>query len=134
MNKSVKTLILLHIMLMIYSASGILSKTAASENFLSLKWCILYGGVLFSLAFYALCWQQIIKRMPLTSAYANKAVTTAWGLVWGVLFFDEKVTVGKILGIIMIIAGVILFSLSDSDSTTEKSQTDKIESTEGKIC
>ena len=42
------------------------------------------------LGIYAIGWQQVIKRMPLTTAYANKAVTLVWGLVWGLLLFHEQ--------------------------------------------
>ncbi|MCR5776188.1 MAG: transporter, partial [Lachnospiraceae bacterium] len=55
-----KVFIALHLMLMVYSMSGICSKMAAQESFLSLKFCIFYGAVILLLAFYAVCWQQII--------------------------------------------------------------------------
>ena len=113
MKANYKLLILLHILLMVYSTESILGKTVANKDFLSLEWCFLYGGVLIILALYALGWQQIIKHMPLTSAYANKAITTVWGLVWGVIFFEERITCGKVLGIILIVIGVILYSYSD---------------------
>jgi len=67
------------------------------------------------LMIYALGWQQIIKHLPLSTAYANKAVTMIWGLIWGVLFFGEIVTVGKCIGIIMIILGIVVFAFSDRD-------------------
>ena len=120
LNKTSKIYILLHLLLMLFSLNGILSKMASQEDFLSLKWCLLYGGVLLLLGIYAIGWQQIIKRMPLMSAYANKAVITMWGLVWGVMFFKEKVTVGKVAGIIMIVAGVVLFALSDKSEGEEE--------------
>ena len=134
MKSQYKVLLLLHILLMVYSFGGIFSKSAAFEDFLSFKWCLYYGGVILLMAIYALGWQQIIKRMPLTSAYANKAVTTVWGLVWGVLFFKEKITLGKLLGIVLIVVGVILFSLSDSGSASEKTQFDNTKSTEDEKC
>ena len=108
-----KIYILLHLLLMLFSLTGVFSKLAANESFLSIKWCLCYGGVILMLGIYAIGWQQIIKRMPLTTAYANKAITTGWGLVFGVIFFSEKITVGKIAGIVIIMAGVILYALSD---------------------
>ena len=63
MNR-IKTLFLLHIMLMIYSMSGICSKLAAGQKFLSFKFCLYYGLIIVLLGFYAIGWQQIIKRMP----------------------------------------------------------------------
>ena len=108
-----RSLILLHLMLMIYSVSGVCSKNASTETFLSFKFCVYYGGVILLLAFYAICWQQIIKKLPLTTAYANKAITIAWGLVWGRLFFQETITVGKVGGIALVVVGIVVFAVAD---------------------
>lgn len=107
------TLCLLHLMLMVYSLGGIFSKRAAGEAFLSFGFCFNYGAVLFLLVIYAVVWQQIIKRLPLTTAFANKAVTLLWGILWGKIFFEESITAGKIVGVIMVMAGVILYSLAE---------------------
>ena len=115
--KKLQTLLFLHLMLMIYSMSGICSKLAAGEPFLSLKFCAYYAVVIALLGFYAIGWQQIIKRMPLTTAFANKAVTIVWGMVWGVLFFRETVTPGKLAGAALVILGVVLFAGADREET-----------------
>ncbi len=109
----VKTLFALHMLLMVYSTSGILSKLAAGAEFLSMEFCLYYGGVLFLLGIYAIGWQQILKRLPLTTAFSNKAVTIVWGIVWGALFFFEPITLPKVIGAFLIIAGVVLFSHAD---------------------
>ncbi len=114
-----KILILLHIMLMLYSMGGICSKSAAGVPFLSLKFCLLYGGLILILGLYAVGWQQVIKRMPLTTAFANKAVTVVWGLIWGMLFFHETITPGKIIGAALVIGGIVLFALSDKETTED---------------
>lgn len=120
MTKSnLKTLIALHCMLMIYSMSGICSKLAARQIFLSTKFCLYYGIIILLLGFYAIGWQQIIKRIPLTTAFANKAVTVVWGIVWGRMFFQESITLGKIVGAILVVAGVALFAESDEKKVTE---------------
>ena len=104
MDKSkLKVLFLLHIMLMIYSMSGICSKLASGEKFLSPHFCL----------YYAIGWQQIIKRLPLTTAFANKAVTVVWGIIWGAVFFQEKVTIGKVIGAILVILGVVVYANAD---------------------
>ncbi len=108
--------VILHVMLMLYSMGGICSKSAAGEPFLSVKFCLLYGGLVVILGLYAVGWQQVIKRMPLTTAFANKAVTVVWGLIWGVLFFHETITPGKLIGAALVIGGIILFALSDKDA------------------
>lgn len=116
MNKAkMKTFCLLHLMLMVYSMSGICSKLAAEEAFLSIKFCFYYGIIILLLGGYAIGWQQIIKRLPLTTAFANKAVTVIWGIVWGALFFKESITIGKIIGAALVIAGVILFVIADRE-------------------
>lgn len=111
----IKTIIVLNIILMIYSLSGFFSKSAARYDLFSLKFILFYGIMLLILAGYAICWQQIIKRLPLTLAYANKAVTIVWGIVWGFLFFGEGITVGKLTGAGLVILGVVLYVIADNE-------------------
>ncbi len=100
--------ILLHALLLFYSAGAVCSKLAAAQELFSLKFFLYYGLVLLNLACYALFWQQILKKIPLTVAFANKAVTIVWGLLWGLLFFHEVITIGKVVGSLLIIAGVLI--------------------------
>ena len=116
MRQEIKTICLLHLMLMVYSLSGVCSKLAAGEPFLGVRFCVFYGTVILLLAFYAVAWQQVIRVLPLTTAFANKAGTTAWGLVWGLLFFQEQITFGKLLGVTLVIAGVVLFSTAEQEA------------------
>ena len=115
MKSNIRTIIILHIMLFFYSFGGVCSKYAAGEEFLSRRFLLYYGIVLFLLAVYAFAWQQIIKRMPLTLAYANKAA-----MVWGILLFREKITPGKIIGAILVATGIVLFAFSDSRDVLKK--------------
>lgn len=115
--KQAKTLLALHVLLMAYSLLGVLSKFAAVHPFLSPRFCLCYSGIIAILGVYALGWQQIIKRMPLTTAFANKAVTVVWGLVLGTLIFHEPITQGKIVGGLLIMAGVVLFSTGKQEET-----------------
>lgn len=108
--------IILHFMLAVMSLGGVCSKIASGEKFLSLRWCFFYGLLLLILGVYAIVWQQIIKRLPLTVAYANRAVSVIWGCIFGVIFFDEKISIGKIIGGSIVIAGVILYALADDQS------------------
>jgi drug/metabolite transporter (DMT)-like permease len=115
-KKKLKVIFLLHIMLMIYSMSGICSKKAAGESFLSIRFCIYYSIIIILLGFYAIGWQQVIKRLPLTTAFANKAVTVVWGIVWGMVLFGESLTVGKIIGALLVVCGVVMYSYSDRET------------------
>lgn len=116
MTKSkLKTIFVLHIVLLVYSLSTICSKLAGNSEMLSLRFIMLYGAIIALLGFYAIAWQQIIKRLPLTLAFANKAITVVWGIVWGALFFGEKITTSKIIGAIFVVIGVVLYAFGDNE-------------------
>lgn len=104
----IKTILMLHLLLLVYSLLGIFSKLAGQETFLSIRFFIYYFIVILNLGVYAICWQQIIKRLPLVAAFANKSITIVWGILWGFLFFHEKITINKIIGAFIIIVGIIL--------------------------
>ena len=108
-----RTLLALHLLLMLYSMSGVTSKLAAGHPFLSLPFIFFYGLMVAVLGVYAIGWQQVIKRLPLTTAYANRAVTVIWGIVWGAVLFHEQVSWQKILGAVIVLAGVALYALAD---------------------
>ena len=113
MKTTLRSYIALHLFLMVYSAGGIVSKLAAGKRFLSFDFVIFYSLEVIILAFYAIGWQQFIKRMPLSVAYANKAVTVVWGCIWGMLIFHEHLTVGRIVGAMLVLAGVALYGYAD---------------------
>lgn len=110
-----KALVALHVLLAVYSLSSVCAKLASGFEFMSFGFVGCYAGMIALLGVYAVGWQQIIKRLPLTYAYANKAVTVLWGIVWGVLLFREQVSALKLLGAAVVLAGVVLFSLAEKD-------------------
>ena len=114
-NSQALTLIGLHVLLGIYSLSGFFSKNAAAQPFLSWKYIAFYCGMMAIMVIYAVGWQQVIKRLPLTLAFANKAVTVVWGILWGAVFFHESITPGKLIGAAVIVAGVVLFVKADGE-------------------
>ncbi|MBE6828382.1 MAG: transporter [Ruminococcaceae bacterium] len=103
----------LHVLLFVYSFAGVLSKFASKEAFLSFRFILLYGGVIGILGIYAIVWQQILKHIPLTTAFCNKAVSIIWGIVWGFLIFKEAVTWNMLLGAVIVIIGVIIVVNAD---------------------
>ena len=111
----IKTLLTLQLLFFIYSLGGIFSKYAANSGICSLQFFIFYGLVLLDMIVYAVIWQQVLRHVPLVTAYANKATTTIWGLLWGIFLFDEAVSLKKVLGIIIIVAGIILVVTSDEN-------------------
>ena len=61
-------------------------------------------------------WQQVIKHLPLTTAYANKAVTVVWGILLGLAVFGEAVTLRQVIGAAIIICGIVLFVRADNEN------------------
>ena len=113
-GKELRALMLLHALLVFFSFSGVFSKLASRETFLSLRFCLFYAGLILILGVYAIFWQQIIKRLPISIAYANKAVSVIWSIIWGAILFGESISLKKIIGGVIVIIGIILFSSGES--------------------
>lgn len=105
--------VILHISLMFSSISGLFSKKAAYADFFSPEWFAFYFGMLLIMFLYAVVWQQILRYLPLSVAYANKPVGLAWGMIWGAFFFQEKITWNMILGSLIIFIGIYLVVTAD---------------------
>lgn len=110
-KERIKQFLFLHIALLVYSLTSILSKFAADKK--GIVFIMMYGGVLVCLALYAILWQVVLKKFSLTIAFANKAIVVVWGIVWGWLFFEEAVTWNKIIGAIIIIVGIMMVVRDD---------------------
>lgn len=113
MHKVKKEYLYLHGLLLLYSLSGVCSKAAGEFVFLSGEFVVCYGIVLAILIFYAIAWQQLLKRLPLVTAYANKAVTVIWGMLFGNILFQETITGKHLLGALIMIAGILLVVCAD---------------------
>lgn len=114
-----RVLLALHLLLMLFSFSGVLSKMASQHTFMSGEFILCYGGMICVLGVYAVGWQQVIKRLPLTTAYANRAVTVIWGIVWGALLFQEGLAWQKIVGAVIVLLGVVMFATAKDGESDE---------------
>ncbi len=124
---TLKLLIFLQAAVCIYTFSGIAAKFASryelSAFFTFLKllfseglnkeiftmenlgFVVCYGCELLVLGVYAILWQQIIKRIDISTAYANRALAIFWSTLWAVLFFKESISLFNIIGIVIIVVG-----------------------------
>lgn len=112
----IRNILFLHFLLLVYSTGGIFSKWGAGEVFFSPAFWVCYGGLLLVLFGYALGWQIVITRLPLSLAYAHKAVSVIWGVVWGCVIFGEQLTINKAVGMLLIVAGIVVFSRERQES------------------
>ncbi len=113
LKKIAKTYIPLHILLLFYSITGICSKSAGLSDFLSFRFFLFYAIEIIVLFIYAVAWQQIIKKIPLTTAFCNKSIGILWGMLWGALIFKEQIKLSMIIGGIIVIIGVVLVVTAD---------------------
>ena len=105
-----KDILMLQAVFLIYSGSSVVAKFASNEELFSLPFILFYGLDVVILGIYALLWQEGIKKFELSVAYANKAVTLLWALIWGIFIFHEKITVFKTAGILLVMAGVFFLN------------------------
>ncbi len=103
---------ILQLVALIYTSSTVISKIAAQSAESGKGWTflLLYGAEIGVLGIYALCWQQVIKRVELSVAYANRAMALLWSLLWAVLLFGEQITVKKLIGVGLVLAGTLIIN------------------------
>ena len=101
---------ILQLVVLIYTSSTVISKIAAQSAESGKGWTflLLYGAEIGVLGIYALCWQQVIKRVELS--VANRAMALLWSLLWAVLLFGEQITVKKLIGVGLVLAGTLIIN------------------------
>ncbi len=71
----------------------------------------MYFGLEFMiLAVYAILWQQVIKKFQLSIAYSNKSMMLLWSMLWNFLIFSQGITPWKVVGVLLVVAGVIVMN------------------------
>ena len=97
----------------IYALVVTFSKLASTYTFLSIEYCACLLASIMIMVFYAISWQQIIKRMPISEAYMFKGTSIVFVLLLSALLFGEGITLLNITGSAIIILGIALFAKSD---------------------
>ena len=108
MKNLTKTYMPIYACYLIYSLSMVAAKFAGEYPIASVYAIGFYGLAFILLGCFALIWQQILKRVPLTAAYLNRAVTVLYGMVFGAILFSEQITWNMVIGAIIIICGVVV--------------------------
>ena len=83
---------------------------ASKYEFLSTGYLLFFGLEFIILAAYALIWQQMIKRFQLSVAYANKAMTLMWSMLWNFIIFSQGITPFKVVGVVLVVIGVVIMN------------------------
>lgn len=94
------------------SFSSVFLKLAGREGMLTPRYVFFYLCAVGVMGIYAIAWQLILEKLPLTTAYLRKGVTYVLIFIWAAVIFGEQITVQQIVGIGIIIAGMVV-SMSD---------------------
>ena len=112
---TVKDIICLQMVIVIFTVSSVIAKFASGQEFLSVEFIVFYGLEIVVLGIYAILWQQAIKKIDLSIAYANKAMGVLWSMIWAVIIFHNQITLQNVIGVLLVIAGTIVLNSSESE-------------------
>jgi len=92
-------------------ASFFIKKSTCKETILSIiKSRYLYlGGFLYVLAAILTIW--LLQRMPFSVVVPLGSITYIWTMFIARFFLQEKIGIGKIIGVFLILFGVIFIAL-----------------------
>lgn len=94
----------------VYACTSICTKMASRQEMLSWPYLFWIAGAIGVMGIYALLWQQVIARMPISTAYMFKGTSLIFVLLISALLFGEAITLNNVIGAVIIIIGIILFA------------------------
>lgn len=114
---SIKNLIQLQLVVIIYSFASVCAKAASEyiNNIFSSKFLVFASLEVLLLGVYAILWQQVIKKYDLSIAYANRAIALAWSMLWAFFIYNEEITFINIIGAAIVLFGIMIIN-SDTNS------------------
>ena len=109
MRKFRTTLVLLSVFF-IYAFVSVFTKYTSLQEFLSIKYFLGLAIVVAILGIYAIIWQQVLKRIELTTAYMFKGTSLIFVLMFSALIFNETITLWNVVGAALIVGGIVWFA------------------------
>lgn len=95
---------------LVYACTSIFTKMASRKEMLSWPYLLWIAGTVGVMGVYAILWQQVIKRMPIATAYMFKGTSLIFGLLFAYLLFGEQITLYNIIGAAIIITGIAIYA------------------------
>lgn len=93
-----------------YACTSICTRSAAQYEFMSLSYCLWFIAAVGVMGAYALCWQQILKRVELSMAYMFKGTSLIFIMLLAWVLFGEQITLHNIIGACVIMIGIALYA------------------------
>lgn len=114
---SVKNILILQAVVVIYTLSSVVAKFATGQELFSFSFFLFYGLEILILGIYAILWQQMIKRFDLSVAYANRAMALLWSAVWAIVLFHDTLALKQVLGIAFVVLGTVIVNSDQKQET-----------------
>lgn len=110
MKKGVSLVLALVGVNLIYACVSIFTKLASGQEWMSGGYMLCIAGAFGIMGIYAVLWQQILTRAPLSTAYMFKGTSLIFVLLISFFLFGEKMTWNNLLGAVLIVTGIVLYS------------------------
>ena len=95
---------------LLYASVTLFTKFAAQQEFMSILYCLALFGAIGIMGVYAVCWQQVLKRIDLSTAYMFKGTSLIFVMLLAYALFGEAITIMNIIGAVVIVLGIILYA------------------------
>jgi drug/metabolite transporter (DMT)-like permease len=98
----------------LYACVTLFTKYASQQKFGSAAYCFGLAGAIGVMGAYAVCWQQILKRVELSTAYMFKGTSLIFVMLLAWILFSEQITLNNIIGACVIVIGIVLYAKTDN--------------------
>jgi len=95
---------------LLYACVTIFTKYASQYEFLSVSYCLGLVSAIAVMGAYAICWQQILKHVELSTAYMFKGTSLIFIMLLAWALLGEQITPNNIIGACVIIIGIALYA------------------------
>ena len=109
-NLTFRSVAVLLLVYLFYSTVSIATKFTSMQEMLSLRYFMGLAIVVAILGIYAIIWQQVLKRIELTTAYMFKGTSLIFVLLFSALIFNETITLWNVVGTVLIVGGIVWFA------------------------
>lgn len=111
-NNSIQTkaVVVLVLVNLFYASISIATKLTSQQVPLSLRFFVGFVVIILMLGIYAVIWQQVLKQIPLSTAYMFKGTSLVFVLLFSSLLFGEGITCTNGVGAALIIGGIAFFA------------------------
>ena len=95
---------------LLYACVTLFTKYTSQQEFMSWEYWLGLAGAIGVMGAYAIGWQQILKRVELSTAYMFKGTSLIFIMLLAWMLFGEQITLNNILGACVIITGIALYA------------------------